>query len=64
MAHPTLAERQALCAAKVTLDGQPAKVSGFRNEYAKVSIIKSGLSAEWAWETVARIVAKGGRFSS
>lgn len=57
-------DRYALTAAKVTLNGQPAKVTGALNDYAKVTQIESGLSCEWAWETVARIVANGGRFFS
>ena len=62
--YPTLEQRQELCAARVTLDGKPAAVSGYRLDFARVTDRKTGLSAEWAWPTVARIVARGGAFSS
>lgn len=63
-AMPTLAERYELCAAEVTLDGQRAKISGARNDFATVSIVASGLSCEWSWQAAARIVTKGGDFRS
>lgn len=57
-----LAARYALVAAQVTLDGHPAKVCGARLPFARV---RSGASeAEFAWETVARIVARDGAFKS
>lgn len=59
-----LSERQELCAAPVTLDGQRAKVMGYTKPYATVMQVKTGLSAEWSWEAVARIVARGGAFHS
>lgn len=62
--HPTLDQRRELCAAKVTLNGQPATISGAMRDFAVVRDIKTGLGAEWAWVTVARIVANGGRFRS
>lgn len=46
----------------VTLDGRPAVISGWRNSFARVTQTATGLSAEWAWSTVERIVAKHGKF--
>ena len=57
-------ERQALCAAEVTLNGERAKVSGAQRAFARVTQIASGLSAEWSWGAVARVVAAGGGFRS
>ena len=62
--EPTLSERYELIDAKVTLDGNRAKISGARNDFAMVRVIPSGLGCEFAWSTVARIVAKGGAFKS
>jgi hypothetical protein len=53
-----------LCEARVTLNGERAKISGARNDYATIRIASSGLGCDWAWETVARIVAAGGDFRS
>jgi hypothetical protein len=60
----TLDGRRELCAARVTLNGEPAAISGARHDYAMVRQLASGLGAEWAWPTVARIVAAGGEFRS
>ncbi len=60
----SLDQRFALCEADVTLDGLPARVCGARSRFATVRLTKSGLSAEWSWEAVARVVAKGGHFFS
>lgn len=57
-------ERLTLCGAVVTLNGQRAKISGALRDFAVVTDHKTGLSAEWAWPTVARIVANGGAFKS
>lgn len=46
----------------VTLNGKRAVISGYRNDFATVSQWPEGLSAEWAWETVERIIDKGGAF--
>jgi hypothetical protein len=45
-----------------TLDGRPARVIGYENEFATVA--SSEASFEWSWSAVARIVSKGGRFTS
>lgn len=62
--HPDRDQRQTLCAAQVTLNGQPARVSGALRDFARVTDTRTGLSAEWSWAAVARVVAKGGAFQS
>lgn len=62
---PTLDERVAFTGTPVTLDGRPARITGYRNAFATVtSVGDPARSAEWAWPTVARIVARGGNFQS
>jgi hypothetical protein len=56
--------RRALCEARVTLNGRPARISGAQLEFAVVRDTVTGLACEWAWETAARIVARGGAFRS
>lgn len=53
-----------LCTMPATLNGRKATVSGVRGPFAKVTQNSTGLSAEFAWETAARILTKGGRFES
>jgi hypothetical protein len=55
---------QELCAAEVTLNGNPAIISGHRLSFAKVTDLTTGLSAEWSWTAVRRIVANGGAFTT
>jgi hypothetical protein len=57
-------DRYALIDARVTLNGNPARISGARLDFARVTDTVTGLSCEWAWETVERIVANGGAFKS
>ena len=58
-------QRRALCAAKVTLNGQPAAVSGWRAAHARVTDYATGLGAEWSWDAVAHVVEHNdGAFSS
>lgn len=59
---PTKDQRVALCATRVTLNGAPARITGHARDFARVTDSGTGLSCEWAWETVAAIVAKGGKF--
>lgn len=40
-----------------TLNGNPARVSGFGNRFATVTDCATGLSAEWSWETVDHVVS-------
>jgi hypothetical protein len=57
----TREERLALCG-RATLDGRPAIVSGASRPFAIVTDRATGLSAEWSWQAVARIMARGGTF--
>jgi len=54
----------ALCGGGVTLNGNRATVSGYRNDFATVTDLVTGLSGEWAWQSVGRIRANGGAFNS
>ena len=65
MAYPTVQERRRLCEAQVTLDERPARISGWGLPFAQLSF-RDGIGGvvEYAWETVARIVANGGAFRS
>jgi hypothetical protein len=56
--------RRELAAASVTLNGEPARITGTALRYAHVTQVASGLSADWSWEAVERVVAKGGAFQS
>jgi hypothetical protein len=56
-------EKRELCQDRVTLNGKPAVVTGYKNEFAMVKALDSCEQAEFAWETVARIVnLKNGAF--
>jgi len=48
--------RRKLCEVPATLNGEPARISGYRNDFATVTQLDSGLSAEWSWPAVRRIV--------
>ena len=49
----------------VTLDGEPAWIHGYRNDFATVATIDaSGPAFDWSWRAVARVVSRGGRFSA
>ena len=57
-------DRHALVLATVTLNGNRARISGIRNDYATVTDSATGMAVEFAWPTVERVVAKGGAFQS
>jgi hypothetical protein len=61
-AHETVEQRCALGDIRVTLDGKPARITGFRMPFAQVQ--GGGESVEFAWRTVARVVQSGGNFKS
>lgn len=61
---PGREQRQALCAAPVTLDGERAKVTGYDLPFARVRNVRTGVGFEWAWSTVVQIVDNGGAFHS
>lgn len=48
----------------LTLNGEPARIIGPRDEFATVMQRRSGLRAQWTWEAVARICARDGAFQS
>lgn len=49
----------------VTLDGKPAVIAGYRNDFAGVHTLDGKTRVEFAWPTVWRIVTqREGRFQS
>lgn len=56
--------RHALVLQRVTLNGCPAQVTGIRNEFATVRALRGECSAEFAWQTVERVICNGGNFKS
>ena len=60
----TLADKRELCTAEVTLDDRRARITGARNAFAMVVTLPDGPGYEYAWSTVARVVAAGGAFKS
>lgn len=46
------------------LDNEPAKVCGRLNDFATIAQLNSGLSADFSWATVDRIMQKTKKFSS
>jgi hypothetical protein len=62
---PDLDARRAAMDVPCTLNDRPATVVGFRNDFATVVDLESGLGCEFAWPTVYRILtSKEGRFYS
>lgn len=61
-AHSTVAERRALGENRVTLDDKPARITGFLMDFPHIQ--SDDQSVEFAWETVANVVAQGGNFFS
>lgn len=58
-----LSRRQQLTSVPVTLDGKPARISGYNLPYAHVR--NADTMVEFAWETADRIVtSKDGAFRS
>ena len=56
--------RRSLCERSCTLNGKPGQVTGARNPFAYVLDRDTGLGCEYAWPTVERVLAAGGRFKS
>ncbi len=49
----------------VMLNGSPARISGYKNNFPTVRNTRTGEGYEWSWETVDRIVReRDGAFSS
>ena len=61
-----LQRKQELMNHEVTLDGLPARVIGRLEKFATVrATVHSGISVEFAWETVEHIIMnKAGKFYS
>lgn len=60
-----MAQRVGFCArSDITLNGEPARIVGPRNQFARVQIRASGLSAEWSWDAVAHVCGRDGAFKS
>ena len=65
LAERVICERLTLCQTTgVTLDGEPASIVGYANDFATVAQRHTGLRVEFAWATVARVVANGAAFKS
>lgn len=63
----TVARRRAMvedAGVKPTLNGHRASVGGYRLPFARVADLETGLDCEFSWETVARVMARGGAFKS
>lgn len=60
----TREERQELCSAEVTLNGEPARITGSGTAYAVVTQKRTHLGCEFAWSTAKRVLANGGHFKS
>lgn len=43
----------------ITLNGQPAVIGGYAKPFAVVTQLSTGLSCEFAWETVFRVLSHG-----
>jgi hypothetical protein len=48
----------------LTIDGKPAIVVGYHNQFATVVALDESARVEFAWSTVERIVNKDGAFKS
>jgi|DEB0MinimDraft_4_1074332.scaffolds.fasta_scaffold190919_1 hypothetical protein len=57
-------ERYDLVNTPVTLNGQPAQIAGAKMDFPIVRNIETGEHYEYAWQTVAHVVANGGNFKS
>ena len=58
-------ERRALAEREVTLNGERATISGINNDYATITIMPHGFSANFAWIFVKRVIERhGGRFNA
>ena len=57
-----LEQRRILAQQLVVLDGRPAQIVGVRREFALVVTLDGSGSAEWSWQSAARICNAGGEF--
>ena len=45
-----------------TLDGEPARVTGYLNDFGTVASSKAAY--QWSWRAIARVMSRTGRFQS
>lgn len=58
-------ERMAAVQSPCTLNGNAARIIGWRNDFATVVDLQSGLAVDFAWSTVTRVLCNNdGRFQS
>lgn len=55
-------KRELVQTENVTLNGEPAKIAGYKLDFANVRQLDGPIVAEFAWQTVERIVNNGGNF--
>lgn len=59
------AQRHQFCEIRATLDGAPARITGWANPFAEVSRTDGrGGTIEFSWSTVARVLAGEREFRS
>ena len=59
-----VASRRLLAEMSCTLNGRPARIWDINDPFAKVEDKETGMSVEFAWPTVHRVLSNGGRFKS
>lgn len=59
-----LAMRSLLCESFITLDGEPAKITGRLEPFATISALPDGPSYQWSWKSTLQIVRNCGNFKS
>jgi hypothetical protein len=63
----TDADKTRLVETPVTLNGHPAAITGRGMPWARITTLapagKHHIGGDWAWPTVARVVASGGNFT-
>ena len=52
--------KREFCLLSVTLNGLPACIGGYKNDFASVVQLDTGLRAEFAWQTVEHVVNNNG----
>ncbi len=48
----------------ITLNGMPAQICGFKEDFGTVWNANNPRGVEWSWHTIRRILAKDGKFNS
>ena len=60
----TYDQKRDLCERRVFLDGAPAKIVGAKEQFATIATTDGRRAVEFAWTTAARIVSRGGYFTT